>query len=44
MPKIEMSMDLISAVAEATSRRNVQNSGIIFVISSPSVSAGKRDS
>jgi hypothetical protein len=43
MPKIELSMDLISADAEATSSRNVENSAIVFVISS-SMSAGKTDS
>jgi hypothetical protein len=44
MPKIEMSMDLISADPEAMSSRNVENSAIVFVISSPSVNAEKADS
>ena len=44
MPKIEMSMDLISAEAEATSQSNVENSATVFFISSPNVRAGKADS
>jgi hypothetical protein len=44
MPKIEMSMDLISADPEAMSSRNVENRAIVFVISSPSVNAEKADS
>jgi hypothetical protein len=44
MPKIEMSMDLISADADTTDINNVENRTIVFFISSPSVSAGKADS
>jgi hypothetical protein len=44
MPKIAMSMDLISADADATNSNNVENRAIVFFISSPSVNAGKVDS
>jgi hypothetical protein len=40
MPKIEMEMDFISAVADATSSNNVDISPNAFFIASPSVSAG----
>jgi len=43
MPKILMSMDLISADAEAANISSVANSVIAFFISSPSVSAGIAD-
>ena len=43
MPKIVMSMDLISADADATNSKKVENSAIAFFISSPSVNAGTAD-
>jgi hypothetical protein len=44
IPKIETSMDLISADADATNSKKVENSAIAFFISSPSVNAGTADS
>ena len=44
MPKIEMSIVLISANADATNNNNVENSVSVFFISSPSVNAGTADS
>jgi hypothetical protein len=37
-------MDLISADADATNSKKVENNAIVFFISSPSVNAGTADS
>ena len=44
MPKIEMSMDLISADADATNSSNAENSATVVFISSPSVNVETADS
>jgi hypothetical protein len=44
MPKIVMSMDLISPDADATNSNKIENNAIVFFISSPSVSVETTDS
>jgi hypothetical protein len=44
MPKIEMSIALISADANVATDNNKENSTNVFFISSPSVNAGTADS